>query len=239
VPRGRLGPGPPSEPVRGGAGVERERAGRATPPGRTDSGCKAGSMCVCVRVCVCVCVLRRGIRLQIFAFIGILESFSYEKIYYGDSTPGDLGFDPLGVSDDASRAKHYAVRPAPPVTVSRLVDSAEAVLTGAASLQRAEVMNGRLAMIGFSGMLHHAILTKMVSPRPCAQSPCGQKRQPAGRDPGEAGFCFGWVPFCSSCCRLLAVRRCRAADGSRGRVAQGPFEQIMTKTFYPVGAGFK
>jgi hypothetical protein len=97
--------------------------------------------------------------LQIFAFIGILESFSYEKIYYGDSAPGDLGFDPLGVSDDASRAKHYAVRPAPPVTVSRLVDSAEAVLTGAASLQRAEVMNGRLAMIGFSGMLHHALIT--------------------------------------------------------------------------------
>jgi len=24
-----------------------------------------------------------------------------------------------------------------------------------------------------------------------------------------------------------------------GSVAQGPFEQIMSKTFYPVGAGFK
>lgn len=32
--------------------------------------------------------------------------------------------------------------------------------------QRAEIMNGRLAMIGFSGMLHHAILTKMVRPPP-------------------------------------------------------------------------
>jgi len=171
------------------------RAPGGLPPGRTDGrcrrGCKAGRC-----VCACACVLRRGVRLQIIAFIGILESFSYEKIYYGDSAPGDLGFDPLGVSDDASRAKHYAVRPAPPVTVSRLVDSAEAVLTGAASLQRAEVMNGRLAMIGFSGMLHHAILTKMVRPRPCERSPRGEKRQPAGRNPGRAGFGFGfgWVP---------------------------------------------
>ena len=142
-------------------------------------------------MCACACVLRRGVRLQIIAFIGILESFSYEKIYYGDSAPGDLGFDPLGVSDDASRAKHYAVRPAPPVTVSRLVDSAEAVLTGAASLQRAEVMNGRLAMIGFSGMLHHAILTKMVRPRPCERSPRGEKRQPR-RTKSRAGGLWLW-----------------------------------------------
>ncbi|KAJ1484640.1 light harvesting complex protein 3 precursor [Baffinella frigidus] len=91
--------------------------------------------------------------VQIFVFLGIVESFSYEKIFYTENAPGDLGFDPLGVSGDASRAKHYA---------------------------RAEIMNGRLAMIGFSGMLHHAILTKM-----------------------------------------------------------GPFEQIASQTFYPIGAGFK
>eukprot|EP00286_Rhodomonas_abbreviata_P023275 CAMPEP_0181303206 /NCGR_PEP_ID=MMETSP1101-20121128/8424_1 /TAXON_ID=46948 /ORGANISM="Rhodomonas abbreviata, Strain Caron Lab Isolate" /LENGTH=211 /DNA_ID=CAMNT_0023408743 /DNA_START=18 /DNA_END=653 /DNA_ORIENTATION=+ len=70
---------------------------------------------------------------QIFIFIGVLESFSYEKIYYTDGAPGDLGFDPLRLSTNPASAKHYAA---------------------------AEVRNGRLAMIGFSGMLHHAILTK-------------------------------------------------------------------------------
>jgi len=70
---------------------------------------------------------------QIFVFIGVLESFSYEKVFYTDKAPGDLGFDPLRMSKDAATAKWYS---------------------------RAEVMNGRLAMIGFSGMLHHAILTK-------------------------------------------------------------------------------
>merc|ERR1711966_31111 len=70
---------------------------------------------------------------QIFIFIGVLESFSYEKVFYEDGKPGDLGFDPLQMSKNPASAKHYAT---------------------------AEVMNGRLAMIGFSGMLHHAILTK-------------------------------------------------------------------------------
>eukprot|EP00285_Hemiselmis_virescens_P016900 CAMPEP_0173379050 /NCGR_PEP_ID=MMETSP1356-20130122/2130_1 /TAXON_ID=77927 ORGANISM="Hemiselmis virescens, Strain PCC157" /NCGR_SAMPLE_ID=MMETSP1356 /ASSEMBLY_ACC=CAM_ASM_000847 /LENGTH=223 /DNA_ID=CAMNT_0014332319 /DNA_START=18 /DNA_END=689 /DNA_ORIENTATION=+ len=71
--------------------------------------------------------------IQIFAFIGILESVSYDKIYYGDSAPGDLGFDPLRLSKDPASKAHYAA---------------------------AEVKNGRLAMLGFSGMLHHSLLTK-------------------------------------------------------------------------------
>ncbi|EKX33755.1 light-harvesting Chl a protein 3 [Guillardia theta CCMP2712] len=72
--------------------------------------------------------------LQIFVFIGICESFSFEKVYYTDKAPGDLGFDPLRLGSNPASRKYYA---------------------------NAEVKNGRLAMIGFGGMLHHALLTKM------------------------------------------------------------------------------
>jgi light-harvesting complex I chlorophyll a/b binding protein 4 len=70
---------------------------------------------------------------QIFIAVGAIESFSYEKIYYTDSAPGDLGFDPLRFGKNADSRKHY---------------------------EWAEIRNGRLAMIGFSGMLHHSLLTK-------------------------------------------------------------------------------
>nr|7Y7B_4 Chain 4, ACPI-4 [Chroomonas placoidea]7Y8A_4 Chain 4, ACPI-4 [Chroomonas placoidea] len=70
---------------------------------------------------------------QIFIFVGALESFSYEKIYYGDSAPGDLGFDPLRLGKNPVSRAHYEV---------------------------AEIKNGRLAMIGLGGMIHHSLLTK-------------------------------------------------------------------------------
>jgi len=69
---------------------------------------------------------------QIFTFIGIVESFSYEKCFYGDYGDGNLGFDPLQMGKNPASLKYY---------------------------KNAEVKNGRLAMIGFSGMLHHALIT--------------------------------------------------------------------------------
>ena len=57
----------------------------------------------------------------------------YENIYYGNKEPGDIGFDPLRLSSNAKSYAHYKV---------------------------AEIKNGRLAMIGVGGMVHHAIITK-------------------------------------------------------------------------------
>merc|ERR1719199_1941109 len=61
-----------------------------------------------------------------------LEAFSYEKCFYGQPGDGNLGFDPLGMSKNPASLAYY---------------------------KNAEVKNGRLAMIGFSGMLHHALIT--------------------------------------------------------------------------------
>lgn len=48
--------------------------------------------------------------VQIFVFIGILESFSYEKVFYSpDTAPGNLGFDPLRMSKNPASAKRYSV----------------------------------------------------------------------------------------------------------------------------------
>jgi len=69
---------------------------------------------------------------QIIAFIGIVESFSYEKCFYGQPGDGNLGFDPLQMGKNPATLAYY---------------------------KTAEVKNGRLAMIGFSGMLHHALIT--------------------------------------------------------------------------------
>lgn len=42
-------------------------------------------------------------------FVGALESFSYEKVYYTDKAPGDLGFDPLRFGQNPASRAHYAV----------------------------------------------------------------------------------------------------------------------------------
>ena len=47
---------------------------------------------------------------QIFAFIGIVESFSYEKCFYGQPGDGNLGFDPLGMSKNPASLAYYKVR---------------------------------------------------------------------------------------------------------------------------------
>lgn len=48
-------------------------------------------------------------RDQIFTFIGILESFSYEKCFYGDYGDGNLGFDPLQMGKNPASLKYYKV----------------------------------------------------------------------------------------------------------------------------------
>ena len=47
---------------------------------------------------------------QIFAFIGIVESFSYEKVFYGQPGDGNLGFDPLGMGKNPASLAYYKVR---------------------------------------------------------------------------------------------------------------------------------
>jgi len=47
---------------------------------------------------------------QIFAFIGICESFSYEKCFYGQPGDGNLGFDPLGMGKNPATLTYYKVR---------------------------------------------------------------------------------------------------------------------------------
>jgi hypothetical protein len=47
--------------------------------------------------------------LQIFAFIGICESFSYEKCFYGQPGDGNLGFDPLGMGKNPATLTYYKV----------------------------------------------------------------------------------------------------------------------------------
>ena len=46
---------------------------------------------------------------QILVFIGVCESFSFEKVYYTDKAPGDLGFDPLRLGSNPASRKYYAV----------------------------------------------------------------------------------------------------------------------------------
>ena len=47
---------------------------------------------------------------QIFAFIGVVESFSYEKVFYGQPGDGNLGFDPLGMGKNPASLAYYKVR---------------------------------------------------------------------------------------------------------------------------------
>lgn len=76
--------------------------------------------------------------LQIVAFISWLEvvgnkgKYSMTDMFEDDRAPGDLGFDPLKFGDNsATRAR----------------------------LELAELKNGRLAMLAFSGMIHQTFVT--------------------------------------------------------------------------------
>nr|CAM33413.1 light harvesting complex protein 10 precursor [Guillardia theta] len=74
---------------------------------------------------------------QMLLWIGLLEILSAPAIvqtFKGETSraPGDFGFDPLGFSKDAKSASTYRLK---------------------------EVKNGRLAMIGIGGMVHHYLLT--------------------------------------------------------------------------------
>mmetsp|Transcript_24225 Transcript_24225/g.59097 ORF Transcript_24225/g.59097 Transcript_24225/m.59097 type:complete len:207 (+) Transcript_24225:191-811(+) len=68
---------------------------------------------------------------QIIFVICLVELFTFDKTYNG-TTPGDYGFDPLGLGKDSSKI---------------------------ASLQEAEILNGRLAMIGWTGFLFQQLVT--------------------------------------------------------------------------------
>ena len=76
--------------------------------------------------------------LQIIVFMGWLEvtankgKYSMTDMFEGGRAPGDLGFDPLKFGDN-------------PDTRARL--------------EMAELKNGRLAMLAFSGMIHQTFVT--------------------------------------------------------------------------------
>eukprot|EP00293_Proteomonas_sulcata_P015573 CAMPEP_0184311362 /NCGR_PEP_ID=MMETSP1049-20130417/41458_1 /TAXON_ID=77928 /ORGANISM="Proteomonas sulcata, Strain CCMP704" /LENGTH=218 /DNA_ID=CAMNT_0026626685 /DNA_START=24 /DNA_END=680 /DNA_ORIENTATION=+ len=78
---------------------------------------------------------------QIFFTLGFIEVLSNNgKLTPGDMfiegrAPGDLGFDPLGLSQDESALRRFEL---------------------------AELKHGRLAMIGLGGMLHQMLLTKQA-----------------------------------------------------------------------------
>lgn len=73
--------------------------------------------------------------VQILLFIAVCEAASVRKVYdEGCADPGNFGVDPLGLSKDPARKKHY---------------------------QLAEIKNGRLAMIAIGGAIHHALLTNV------------------------------------------------------------------------------
>jgi light-harvesting complex I chlorophyll a/b binding protein 4 len=74
---------------------------------------------------------------QMLLWIGVLEMASavaVAQMWKGETArePGDFGFDPLGFGKDAAALSTYRLK---------------------------EIKNGRLAMIGIGGMVHHYILT--------------------------------------------------------------------------------
>jgi hypothetical protein len=76
--------------------------------------------------------------LQILAFMGWLEvvankgNYTMENMFSDGRAPGDLGFDPLKFGDNSDTR---------------------------ARLEMAELKNGRLAMLAFSGMIHQTFVT--------------------------------------------------------------------------------
>jgi len=80
--------------------------------------------------------LANGAMSQIFLWTGLVEAIALigtiQMLNGSGRKPGDFGFDPMGFSKDAAKAERLAV---------------------------AEVKNGRLAMLAFSGMITQATLT--------------------------------------------------------------------------------
>jgi len=80
-------------------------------------------------------MVEKGPMVQLLFWIGILEALTIPTVMdmnSKDRAPGDFSFDPLGLSKDAAKAERYAL---------------------------AELKNGRLAMLAFSGMITQAALT--------------------------------------------------------------------------------
>lgn len=63
--------------------------------------------------------LTRPVHEQIIAFIGIVESFSYEKCFYGQPGDGNLGFDPLQMGKNPATLAYYKVTPHPNLLQAR------------------------------------------------------------------------------------------------------------------------
>eukprot|EP00286_Rhodomonas_abbreviata_P011882 CAMPEP_0181326826 /NCGR_PEP_ID=MMETSP1101-20121128/21731_1 /TAXON_ID=46948 /ORGANISM="Rhodomonas abbreviata, Strain Caron Lab Isolate" /LENGTH=225 /DNA_ID=CAMNT_0023435357 /DNA_START=28 /DNA_END=705 /DNA_ORIENTATION=- len=79
--------------------------------------------------------VKAGSMGQMLFWIGMLEAVStaatIQMLQGSGRKPGDFGFDPLGLGKGAKLAR----------------------------MELAELKNGRLAMIGFSGMIHHYFIT--------------------------------------------------------------------------------
>ncbi|KAJ1473803.1 light harvesting protein 5 [Baffinella frigidus] len=79
--------------------------------------------------------VEKGSMGQILVFITLFEIFGTAAVIQmqqgSGRIPGDFGFDPLGFSKGKDKAR----------------------------MELAEIKNGRLAMLGFSGMIHHYFIT--------------------------------------------------------------------------------
>ncbi|CAM9879510.1 unnamed protein product [Heterosigma akashiwo] len=80
-------------------------------------------------------MVEKGPMVQLLFWLGILEMCTIPTIIdmgKDDRKPGDFGFDPLGLGRNADKLERYSL---------------------------AELKNGRLAMLAFSGMITQAVLT--------------------------------------------------------------------------------
>eukprot|EP00180_Rhodochaete_pulchella_P004334 Plantae.Rhodophyta-Rhodochaete_pulchella.ctg8085.p2 GENE.Plantae.Rhodophyta-Rhodochaete_pulchella.ctg8085~~Plantae.Rhodophyta-Rhodochaete_pulchella.ctg8085.p2 ORF type:complete len:118 (+),score=20.84 Plantae.Rhodophyta-Rhodochaete_pulchella.ctg8085:45-356(+) len=68
---------------------------------------------------------------QIIFVISLVELITFSKTY-DNPTPGAYGFDPLGLGKDSSKFRAY---------------------------QEAEILNGRWAMVGFTGFVFQQLVT--------------------------------------------------------------------------------